>query len=198
MTILMNQDKSLIITKYNVIRHNDSNVADILYFLFPQEYEGIDLSNFSASLFYQIPNGDSYTVQLIKDEELYKDKIKFTMPYAEDFTKFAGDVQLKIILSKVVNDTIYYLHTGELNIKIEGIKDYFVDPTAGTIEHIEQELAQINARIDNTANNILLDTETNQLYLSNSGVQVGSSIGLEDLGSALVDSNEKGLIKVII
>lgn len=198
MTIWMNQDKSLIITKYNIIRQDDFNVPNILYFLFPTEYNGTDLTEFSGSLFYQIPNGDVYTVALSMEPELYKENIKFTLPSAADFTKCAGDVRLKMVLSKTENGAIYSLHTGECNVRIEGNPDYYIDPTPGTIEHIEEEIAAINARLDNTADDISLDTITNQINLTNSGLPIGTPITLEDLGNALVNSNDEGLVKVIL
>lgn len=198
MTIWMNDDKSLIITKYNIIRQYDSSVPNLLYFLFPVEYNGVDLSDFSASLFYQIPNGDVYTVNLTKELELYKDHIKFTLPSAADFTKYGGEVELKIVLSRDFDGVVYMLCTGECFVPIEGVKDYYIDPTPGTIEHIEEEIAEINARLDQTANNISLNKITNELYLTNSGLPVGTPITMEDLGNTLVDANSEGLIKVVL
>ncbi len=198
MTIWMNDDKSLIITKYNIIRQNDSNVPTLLYFLFPTEYHDVDLSEFTASLFYQIPNGDVYTVTLTKEEELYKNHVKFTLPSAADFTKYGGDVRMKIVLSRNLEGVIYMLCTGECAVTVDGVRDFYDDPTPGTIEHIEEEIAAINARLDTTAENISLNTITNEIYLTNAGLPIGTPITLEDLGDALVDANTEGLTKVIL
>lgn len=198
MTVWMNNDKSLIITKYNIIRKNDSSVPTLLYFLFPTEYHGVDLTDFSANLFYQIPNGDVYNVVLSHEAELYKDHIKLTLPSAVDFTKYAGEVMIKIVLTKVIDEVIYTLVTGECAINVQGVRDYYDDPTQGTIEHIEEEIAEINARLDQTANNISLNKITNELYLTNSGLPIGTPITMEDLGNTLVDANSEGLVKVVL
>ena len=198
MTIWMNGDKSLIITKYNIIRQYDSSVPNLLYFLFPPEYHDVDLSDFSASLFYQIPNGDVYTVNLTRELEPYKNHIKFTLPSAADFTKYGGEVRLKVVLSRDYDGVVYMLCTGECNVPIDGIRDYYIDPTPGTIDHIEEEIAEINARLDQTADNISLNSITNELYLTNSGLPIGTPITMEDLGDALVNANEEGLTKVIL
>jgi hypothetical protein len=198
MTVWMNNDKSLIITKYNIIRKNDSNVPTLLYFLLPTEYHGVDLTEFSANLFYQIPNGDVYNVVLDHEVELYKDHIKLTLPSATDFTKYAGDVMIKMVLTKVIDEVIYTLVTGECAIAVQGVRDYYDDPTPGTIEHIEEEIAAINARLDTTADNISLNSITNELYLTNAGLPIGTPITMEDLGDALVNANDEGLTKVIL
>ena len=124
MTIWMNNDKSLIITKYNIIRQDDSNVAQILSFLFPTECDGIDLTDFSATLFYKVPNGDTFNVILNRDEELYKGYIRCTMPSAEDFTKYSGEVSMYVVLSKTVNEEPYTLTTSTLTIPIQSHPDY--------------------------------------------------------------------------
>ena len=198
MTIWMNNDKSLIITKYNIIRKNDSNVSTLLYFLLPTEYHDVDLSYFSANLFYQIPNGDVYNVVLAHEPELYKDHIKLTLPSATDFTKYAGEVMLKMVLTRNDEGVIYTLVTGECAVTVQGVRDYYDDPTPGTIEHIEEEIAAINARLDTTADNISLNMITNELYLTNAGLPIGTPITMEDLGDALVDANEEGLNRIIL
>ena len=198
MTIWMNYDKSLIITKYNIIRQDDSDVPQIMYFLFPTEYNGTDLTGFTANLFYQIPNGDVFNVPLVCDEELYKNHIRFTMPSAQDFTKFGGQVAMKIILNKVIDETIFTLTTGEVFVDILGNPDYYIDPTPGTIDHIEEEIAAINARLSTMADDISLNSITNELYLTNAGLPVGTPITMEDLGDALVNANDEGLNRVIL
>jgi hypothetical protein len=198
MTIWMNYDKSLIITKYNIIRQDDSDVPQIMYFLFPTEYNGTDLTGFTANLFYQIPNGDVFNVPLVCDEELYKNHIRFTMPSAQDFTKFGGQVAMKIILNKVIDETIFTLTTGEVFVDILGNPDYYIDPTPGTIDHIEEEIAAINAKLSTMADDISLNSITNELYLTNAGLPVGTPITMEDLGDALVNANDEGLNRVIL
>ena len=198
MTIWMNYDKSLIITKYNLIRQDDSDIPQILYFLFPTEYNGTDLTDFAATLFYQIPNGDVFMVPLTREEELYKNHIKFTLPSAQDFTKYGGQVAMKVILSKTVDETAYNLTTGEVFVEVLGNPDYYVDPTPGTIDHIEEEIAAINAKLTTLADDISLNSITNELYLTNAGLPIGTPITMEDLGDALVEANEEGLTKVIL
>ncbi len=195
----MNSDKSLICTKYNIIRQYD-NVINSLYFLFPVEYNDIDLSEFSATLFYQLPNGDVYMEVLDKDDELYKEHSKYNFKIASKFTEYGGDVRFKIVLSKddIEQGIQYLLNTSECKITVEGEPSFYDNPTEGTIESLEQQLAEINAKLDVLPNDISLNTITNELWLVRDKLPVGTPITMEDFGEALVDADTAGLVKVIL
>lgn len=199
MTIFMNNEKTLICTKYNLIRQYD-NVINSLYFLFPTEYNDIDLSEFSVNIFYQLPNGDVYNEVLTKDEELYKEHLKYDFKVASDFTKYSGDVRFKIVMSKqdVAQGVEYILNTSECYVNVEGAPSFYDNPTSGTIETLEQKLAEINAKLDTLPNDISLNTITNELWLMNNKLPVGTPITMEDLGEALVDADTAGLVKVVL
>lgn len=199
MTIFMNNEKTLICTKYNLIRQYD-NVINSLYFLFPTVYNDVDLSDFSVNIFYQLPNGDVYNEVLTKNDELYKEHLKYDFKIASDFTKYGGDVKFKIVMSKkdVEQGIDYVLNTSECSVTVEGAPSFYDNPTAGTLETLEQQLAEINAKLDTLPNDISLNTITNELWLMNDKLPVGTPITMEDLGEALVDADNAGMVKVIL
>ena len=59
-----------------------------------------------------------------------------------------------------------------------------------------EELNGVTASLK--ADNIVLDSETNELYLTADNVQIGNKISLNDLGDKIVENTESGMIQMII
>jgi len=119
MTIWMNDDRGLIITQYSTIRQDDTNITDILYFICPDNY-----LDYNVTLYYKLPNDEVHEVVLEPDEELYKGCIKLTLPTAEDFTKYDGNVSMKLVLTKGTET----LTSGEVFIEVLKNPEYEVTP----------------------------------------------------------------------
>ena len=150
MTILMRSDKQLIITKNTKLYQRES-VVDKLEFLIPITYDDIDLRDFSVTLEYVNPGNETKIETLVKDEDLYKDTyLRYTMPVNSEFTYFAGEVKMKLVLTKVdpAESTKYVLHTGEISIVIDTWEDYFKYVPASTLSAIDNRLLEIDNEME--------------------------------------------------
>ena len=65
----------------------------------------------------------------------------------------------------------------------------------GQIKALE-ELSNVTATTK--ADNIVMDEETHELYLTAEGVQIGDKISMEDMGNVLVQANSEGLVTMMI
>lgn len=80
MTILMLNDKSLVITVNTPIYQRDK-LVDKLLFLIPSTYEDIDLSDFDIILKYKDQTGNVNSELLTKQDGLYKERyIRCVLP----------------------------------------------------------------------------------------------------------------------
>ena len=59
-----------------------------------------------------------------------------------------------------------------------------------------EELNEVT--VTTKADNIKLDEETNDIYLTANGEKIGDSINISDLGTTLAENTKEGLIKMII
>lgn len=119
-TIIMNQDKTLQATNKVTLYQRD-NLVDTMCFLIPSKYENHDLSDFTVILQYTDLANIPHAEILQCNEEMYKNKLKYTLPIDSDITKYAGDVVLSLTFSKtdIENKKQYVLHTGEISIAID-------------------------------------------------------------------------------
>lgn len=209
-TIIMNSDKSLTTTVKTTLYQREK-LVDKIQFLFPQKYEDLDLSDFTVLLKYVDQGNEPHVEELVKDDELYKDRLRFVLPIDTDLTRFSGDITIRITLSKVdmEEQKQYLLHTGEAVITISPMKDYFGFVSDSCLEVIDRKMAELDVKMEaldkmsetyseEKADNIVLDEETNELYLESNGKAIGQKISLNDLGDSLVENTEDGMIKVIL
>ena len=110
-TIIMNKQKELIVTEKTYLYQRE-NLADKIQFLIPPEYNDLSLTDFTAVLKYVDQGNVAHAETLTKDDELYKGKIRYTLPIDTSLTRFAGDISIRITFSKVDMDTKkqYVLH----------------------------------------------------------------------------------------
>ena len=90
-TILVTQENELITSvKERIMKR--SKMVDKLHFLVDQFYkEDIDMTDFNVMLEYVMPESREYKTELlVRSEELYKDKLEYTLPFDTKFTKEAG------------------------------------------------------------------------------------------------------------
>lgn len=101
--ILMNKDKSLTTSK-RVDLYEGDNLADKIRFLFPEVYNGINLDECVVRLNYRDVIGEERSEILVKDTELYKNRLSYRYPIDSKFTEFYGDILFNISFS-VTDDT---------------------------------------------------------------------------------------------
>lgn len=185
-TIIMNKQKELIVTEKTYLYQRE-NLADKIQFLIPPEYNDLSLTDFTAVLKYVDPGNVAHAETLTKDDELYKGKIRYTLPIDTSLTRFAGDISIRITFSKVDMDTKkqYVLHTSEITITISPLSDYYSFVPDESLEFVDQLVGTLEAKIDATekiaetydkkkADNITYDD--NKIQLTSNGEKIGNSI----------------------
>jgi len=185
-TIIMNKQKELIVTEKTYLYQRE-NLADKIQFLIPPEYNDLSLTDFTAVLKYVDQGNVAHAETLTKDDELYKGKIRYTLPIDTSLTRFAGDISIRITFSKVDMDTKkqYVLHTSEITITISPLSDYYSFVPDESLEFVDQLVGTLEAKIDATekiaetydkkkADNITYDD--NKIQLTSNGEKIGNSI----------------------
>lgn len=209
-TILMNDDKSLTCTVKATIYQKEKNV-DKIRFLFPTTYEDINLAECTAVMKYR-DQGNVWRAEVIKkQEELYLGKLQFLYNVSTNFTRFAGDIQIYVSFLRLDVETGLkeeVLHTGKTTITILPIDDVMNYDADSLLSQFDQMMLEVQAQqqanklmmesIDsNKADDIKLDEESQEVYLTANGQKIGNSISLNELGNALADATDAGLIQVI-
>lgn len=186
-TILMNQDKSLITTVSTTLYQREK-LVDKIQFLFSPYYESLDLSTCTAVLKYVDQGNVAHAETLVMDSELYKDKLRCTLPVDTNLTRFAGDIKFHITFTKVDMETKtqYVLHTSESTITISPLSDYyhfvpdesleFVDQIVGSLEAKIQATEQIAAVYDAKKADNIAKSQNGSIYLTANGAKIGNEI----------------------
>lgn len=208
----MNKDKSLTASIKTTLYQREK-LVDKIQFLFPQKYEpkNINISDCTIVLKYTDQGNVAHAIELIPDDELYKDRIRCEMDVDLNLTKFAGDIVIYIDFLKVNSDNGIYesvLTSGETTITIQSRKDLFAYCADESLDIINKTMLELKAKQEaqdliaktydeGKADSLALDTENSSIYLTSNGKPVGNSVLLNDLGDALADETDAGLVRVI-
>ena len=182
----MDKHKQLVTTVKQTVYQRE-NLVDKIQFLFPQEYENFNLSEFTATLKYvdqaNVPHSENLQLQ----DELYKDRLQYFLSVDTALTKFAGDIEIRITLSKVdlVEKKQYVLHTGTVVISVSPLKDYYAFSADESLEIVDQIVGRLDAKIEavekiaetydmKKADNITY--EDSRLQLTSNGQRIGDAI----------------------
>ena len=213
-TILINDDNTLTTSVRERIMQR-SKLVDSLHFLCPQTYKELDMADFTVTLEYILPVSREYkTEELVKSEELYKEMLEYKLPFDTDLTKEAGEIEVKLTFSKVDldedgNDVQYVRKISATSITIVPIESWCDIIPDKALDAIDQRIiktdAQIKALLDaneitrlEKADNLVLDSENKELYLTAEGEQIGDKVKLSDLGDEIIQSSNEGLVTMII
>lgn len=180
-TILIQDDNTIHASVRKRIIQGSKNI-DILRFLIKPIYNEIDMSDFKVILTYILPiSKERKTLTLTKSEELYKDRLEYKIPINdENFTSEFGDVEMWITIK---NEDEIVRHTTSTTIHIYEKEESNVDPNDPTTIPV--------------VDNIYLDKDTSEIYLTANGQVVGGGISINDLTNAIVDSSNDGLVTMI-
>ena len=213
-TILVNDDNTLTTSIRERIMQR-SKLVDSLHFLVSPTYKGLDMTDFTVTMEYILPVSKEYVSEvLVKSEELYKEMLEYKLPFDTDLTKEAGEIEVKLTFSKVDldedgNDIQYVRKISATSITIVPIESWCDIIPDKALDAIDQRIiktdAQIKALIEaneitriEKADNLVLDSENKELYLTAEGNQIGDKVKLSDLGNEIVQSSEEGLITMMI
>lgn len=201
-TILLNDTNELITSVKERIMQR-SKLVDSLHFLVDPIYKGLDMSGFTAMMEYILPVSREYHSEiLVKSDALYKEKLEYKVPFDTNLTKEAGNVEVQLTFVKVSLDAdgenIQQVRkTSPTIIKILPISAWSDIVADNALGAIDQRLIQAEAMIqavgemaqyidENKADNITLDKETNSIYLTANGKQIGDEIVINGLVDGII------------
>ena len=213
-TILVNDDNTLTTSVRERIMQR-SKLVDSLHFLVSPTYKGLDMTDFTVTMEYILPVSKEYVSEvLVKSEELYKEMLEYKLPFDTDLTKEAGEIEVKLTFSKVDldadgNDIQYVRKISATSITIIPVESWCDIIPDKALDAIDQRIiktdAQIKALLEaneitrlEKADNLVLDNENKELYLTAEGNQIGDKVKLSDLGNEIVQSSDEGLITMMI
>lgn len=224
-TILVTDDNELRVTTKERIMQRSKMVDSFHFLVKPMYKDNIDMSSFNVTMEYKLPVSKEYAVQditedliLTVDEEgntvLYKDMLEYKLPFDTNLTAEAGEVEMQLTFTKTELDpegvpTQYVRKTSPCKITIVPIAAWSNIIPDKALTALDQRILKIDEQIqalsesavlytNDKADNIVLDTETNEIYLTANGEPIGDRITIDELGDTLVDVQDEGLIQVII
>ena len=220
-TILATNDNELKVTAKERIMQRSKLVDSFHFLVDPQYKDNIDISGFTVVMEYVLPISKKYvseTLNLALDEEgnpaLYMDKLEYKLKFDTNLTAEAGDIEvqlsfLKSELDEEGNSTQYVRKTSPCTITIVPITAWSDIVPDGALTALDQKILKIDAQIqalaesailytNDKADNLKLDTETHEIYLTANGEPIGDKITIDELGETIVSVKEDGLIQVII
>lgn len=211
-TICMNNDKSLIVTNSVPIYEKETGVDAIRFLIPPQYTEGAEVFNIADYIVVakiKTASDKVYTEKLECEPVTYRDRLDYRMNVTIDFTEFAGTNMLYLTFLKAVEQADgttqeAVMHSGNVYIDIHK-KEEFVFIPDKSLQAFDQMMLVVDEKMNqlkdmNTkkADNIMLNTETKEIYLTSDGEIVGDKVSIDDLGDAIVEATEdEGLVKVI-
>lgn len=191
-TIVMRDDKSLRITQKATLYQREK-LVDKMQILIPNKYNDVDLSDFTVILKYKDQGSVAHMEILTKGEKQeYEEYSSYTLPIDTNLTQFAGDVEIRITLSKtdLENKTQYVLHTGEIIITISPLEDYYTFVTDESLEYIDKIVGNLDAKIealnkiseiyDGTKADNIIRYEDGKIQLTANGVPIGDTASIID------------------
>lgn len=185
-TIIFNlKNRSLDTTvKTNIMQKE--NLVDKIQFLVPPTYNGLDLSNFACTLKYVDPNGAYHVEVLEKDEDTYKDYLRYVLPITTTLSKYIGECKIRLSMLGVYRETEesdlqnFVLNSDSTVIKInkpDGFYD-FVDEE--DVEALKELMEQLTAKVqvieDNQVDDIVLTEDEQVLKVSARGKLKGEGV----------------------
>lgn len=209
-TIVMNKDKSLVATVKSVIYQRDKLVDKIKFYI-PTTYDDISLEDFTARLKYIDQNGIVHSEDLVAVESDKEDFIKFVIDVDTNLTRYAGTIRIHLTLNKVdmKEGKEYSLNTGETTITVTPLSDYYGFVSDNSLSVIDQKMNELNVKLEavdkmattydeTKADNIKLDKESSEIYLTANDKQIGDKIAINDLGDTIAEQTKNGLIPIIL
>ena len=216
-TILVNDDNTLTTSVKERIMQR-SKLVDTLHFLINQTYKDYDMSDFTVNMEYILPVSKEYRSEILeKEENLYKDKLEYKLPFDTNWTKEHGNIEVQLTFIKTELDEEgvgkqFVRKTSPTTITIVPISAWSDIIPDKALNAIDQKLIQVDTMIKTLTENIeinslskadnikigtLDDSNKSYLYLTSEGKQIGDPIDLDEFGNSLSEDDTEGLIKEV-
>ncbi|MGM9608353.1 MAG: hypothetical protein ACI3XJ_12695 [Oscillospiraceae bacterium] len=176
MYIKMNNDKSLLITVPTTIYRGEGN-ADLITFLLPTKYEGIDIEGCSVAMRYILPSGMGGSDALARIPEMYKGYLQYSTTVNPGFTSEEGVVTVWLTIFSSDGNAVF--KTSKVLIPIEPSQDITESLPDEDLDQLDQLAAQIADLDRRKADNIVLNDEDNTIQLLANDDEIGDRIQLD-------------------
>lgn len=213
-TILLNETNELITSVKERIMQR-SKLVDSLHFLVDPIYKGLDMSDFTVMMEYIMPISREYKTEiLVKSDELYKNKLEYTLPFDTCLTKEAGKISVQLTFVKVDldadgNSIQRVRKTSPTTITIVPIAAWSDVIADSALTALDQRLIQVDAAIaalqdmnmyldETKADNIVFNAETNTIQLTANGNPIGDAISYASCGIKSFDVDENDNITITL
>lgn len=187
--IKMDSNKILTTTTRCPIRQYDKNVDNINFLIVPI-YEGLDISSFTVTVKYILPNGTKRCEILNLNNDLYKKYLRYQLNVDTDITSQYGTVELRLIFIKADqdengNENSYKFSTNKVNMFIEPVdcdnstdEDDDIHNIFDKVDTMEIKLLEIENRINEYQANKADDIEIidGEIWLMSNGEKIGDPI----------------------
>jgi hypothetical protein len=153
MVIKVLSDKSLVMTKKATL-HQRESLVDAIKFLIPTPFNGIDMTQLVWTAEWVDPANLTHMEILNAEEDLRDDLfVVLHFPISSKFTYMSGVNILKLSGNSVDESTEekYVFKTGEIEIEVEKLNDYFNNIPADVSTEIDQKIAELKAQTDKLA-----------------------------------------------
>lgn len=195
-TFLIGKNNYITTTHSERIVQGSKLVDDIKIYVL-NEYNNLYMKDFQAIMYYRLPiSGRWDSKELTSSEELYNDKyVEYLIPVDTWLTNEAGDVQFEIKFYNVsmggeVNINQYVRKTTDGIIHISSSKDWGSGIADSMLDTVDQRIIQLmmaqkrqeemieeaQVIMSSKADNIAKDEDTNEIYLTSQGIEIGNRI----------------------
>ena len=182
-TILVQDNNTLYPSVRTRIIKGSKNV-DELRFLAKPTYNKINMTDLTVILTYILPvSKERKSIVLSKSEELYKERLEYKLLLNDEnlITSESGDVKMWLTFTNGKNVIRY---TTYIYVTVEQVEESDFDP-----DRPSDDVPIVD--------NIYLDKNTNEIYLTANGVVVGNQISINELSDVIVESSNDGLVTII-
>ena len=201
-TILITQTNELIDTTPKERIMQKSKLVDELHFIVDAMYKGTDMSTFTMVMEYKLPVSNEYKTQILEQSpELYEGMLEYKIPIDTDITKYPGNVEIQITMSKLESDDRGKVLQRVRKVQPTVLKIYPIaawsdmipdaDLTALDQRILKQdaqikELNELADKLNMTKADNLSYSE-NMLQLTSNGEKIGSAVSITSSGSSTGD-----------
>lgn len=202
LTVKMESDKSLIITVPGTIYEKETNV-DMIRFLIPPEYDGMELNQFTTIIKYTTPDREPHCEKLVLQNELYKGYLDYRLGVNTKITRSPGDVYLRVTFLRL-NLTDFkkvaeqVMTTEEIVISVKPLDHLYHYHCHGG-ECVDQIYLELNAKLE-AANNMInsinkekaddieiihnAETGEDEIWVVSEGKPIGDPISIPESGGS--------------
>lgn len=216
-TFLITDDDAIIPSTRERIMQR-SNAVNNIRFLVSPTYNGYDMTNYTATIEYVLPVSKEYKTEtlVLSQETTDQGYLEYKLPLKTKLTREAGniEIQLTFIWLEMTVDGETEQHVRKTSsvtlpiLPIQSWSDIIPDDALTSLDQrliklqsLANQLADIQEStieyVDTKADDIKLDVENGNIYLTSEGERVGNPISLNDFGDALSENTKDGLTFVL-